>query len=366
MSAPSTRTPIPNRAGERLLVAWDVAIVVLVAINLGLLLFDSLYLIPPLNSAFHAIAPDLHDLYDRTIRANFFEIDLCFVGIFMLDVLLGWIIAIVQRRYVRWFFYPFVHWYDVLGCIPLAGFRWLRVLRVISLMIRLQRLGVIDVTHWWLYRFYRTYYGVLMEELSDRVAVKLLSDLQDEVRHSDHLTQRISQEVIQPRKQALVDEVAARLERTIDKSYAENHQQVHRYVAALVSRTLEENAELKRLRRLPMGDSVAESLERSFSNIASRVVHEAIDGLRSPQFHSLLADLVGSGIDAWLRVDKTTDKVTQQVLIDMLGLLKEQVAVQRWKSELDTAHGTAAGVDSQKTPVSAGEPGTGSTTKAPR
>lgn len=330
----ANRRSLPHLLGERLLMIWDLVIIVLVAINLALLLFDSLYLIGPLNTAFAAVAPGLHQAYETTIRANFVEIDLTFVAIFVLDVLLGWAIAIVQRRYARWFFYPFVHWYDVLGCIPLAGFRWLRVLRVVSLLIRLQRLGVIDITRWSAYRFYRTYYGILMEELSDRVAIRLLRDLQDEVRHSEHLTQQVSQEVIQPRKQALVEEIAARLESTIDKSYAENHREIHRYVAALVSRTLEENTELRRLRRVPLGDTVAESLERSFSDIASRVVHEAIDGLRSPQFHSLLADLVGSGIDAWLRVDKTTDRVTQQVLIDMLELLKEQIAMQRWKSEL--------------------------------
>jgi hypothetical protein len=319
---------------ERLLLVWDFAVIALVAINLALLLFDSLYLVAPLNAAFDAVAPGLHDAYDTTIRANFVEIDLCFVAIFIFDVLLGWAIAIAQKRYARWFFYPFVHWYDVLGCIPLAGFRLLRVLRVISLLVRLQRLGVIDITRWRLYRFYRTYYGVLMEEISDRVAINLLEDMQNEIRDSQHLTQRISNEVIQPRKAALVDEVAARLERTINKGYAENHQQVHRYVAALVARTMEENDELRRLRRLPMGDAVAEGIERSLSDIASRVVHEAIDGLRSPHFHSMLTDLVGSGVDAWLQVDDRTDRVTQQVLIDMLELLKEQVAVKRWKSEL--------------------------------
>lgn len=333
---PQPRPPSAiSRLSERLLVVWDVAIVVLVVINLALLLFDSLYLIPPLNAAFEAVAPGLHAAYDESIRANFFEIDLCFVAIFLLDVLLGWIIAVAQRRYARWFFYPFVHWYDVLGCIPLGGFRWLRILRVVSLLIRLQRLGVIDVNRWAIYRFYRTYYGVMMEELSDRVALKLLSDIQSEVRQSENFTQRVSQEVIQPRKEALVEEVAARIERTVDKSYAENHQQIHRYVAALIGRTLEENAELRRLRRLPMGDALAEGLERSLTDIASRVVHETIDGLRSPQFHVLLSDMVGSGIDAWLRVDDTADKVTQQVLIDMLELLKDQVAVQRWKLDIN-------------------------------
>ncbi|WP_245391755.1 ion transporter [Salinicola aestuarinus] len=344
---PNRDSPRPrrriSRMSERLLAVWDVSVVVLVIVNLALLLFDSLYLVPPLNGAFEAVAPGLHAAYDANIRDHFFTIDLYFVAVFALDVLLGWIIAVAQKRYARWFFYPFVHWYDVLGCIPLAGFRWLRLLRVVSLLIRLQRLGLIDVNRWAIYRFYRTYYGVAMEELSDRVALKLLTDIQSEVRQSEHLSRRISEEVIQPRKDALVKEVAARLERTVDKSYAENHQQIHRYVAGLVGRTLEENAELRRLRRLPMGDAISDGLERSLSDIASRMVHEAVEGLRSPEFHRLLSDMVGSGVDAWLKVDATTDRVTQEVIIDLLELLKEQVAVQRWKQSPYTEDDDAQG-----------------------
>ncbi|HBZ99013.1 MAG TPA: preprotein translocase subunit SecA, partial [Pseudomonas sp.] len=52
-----------------------------------------------------------------------------FVAVFLLDVLLGWTVALFERRYARWYYYPFAHWYDVLGCIPLAGVRWLRGLR---------------------------------------------------------------------------------------------------------------------------------------------------------------------------------------------------------------------------------------------
>ncbi|WP_432415648.1 hypothetical protein ACRHM7_06050 [Chromohalobacter israelensis] len=210
----------------------------------------------------------------------------------------------------------------------------MRVLRVISLLLRLQRLGVIDIRRWRAYAFFEHYYRIVMEELSDRVATRLLSSLQDEVRRSEDFTKRLSEEVIQPRKAALVDEIARRLEATVDKSYAENHQEVHRYVAALVDRTLEENAELTRLRRLPLGDNVARAMQRSLSDVASRVVHEAIDGLRSPQFRSLIGDLAESGIDAWLYVDQRTDRVTEQVLIETLEMLKDEIAVKRWKDEL--------------------------------
>lgn len=319
---------------ERLYLVWDIAMMVLISANLLLLLIDSLFLLPPINAGLADVAPALHQAYDQTIHQRFFTIDLVFVAIFITDVLAGWILAVVERRYARWFYYPFVHWYDVLGCIPVGGFRLLRVLRVISLLLRLQRLGVIDIRRWRVYAFFEHYYRMVMEELSDRVATRLLSSLQDEVRRSEDFTKRLSEEVIQPRKAALVDEIARRLEATVDKSYAENHQEVHRYVAALVDRTLEENAELTRLRRLPLGDNVARAMQRSLSDVASRVVHEAIDGLRSPQFRSLIGDLAESGIDAWLYVDQRTDRVTEQVLIETLEMLKDEIAVKRWKDEL--------------------------------
>ncbi|GAB2793121.1 hypothetical protein GCM10027040_19190 [Halomonas shantousis] len=332
---PPPRPKRPKRGGSRrredIFLVWDVFIITLVLVNLALLLFDSLFLLPPLNGAFESVAPDLYTAYDTYIHDNFLTIDLAFVAIFLLDVLIGWAVAIAEHRYRRWFFYPFVHWYDVLGCIPLSGFRILRVLRVISLMVRLQRLGVIDITRWSIYETYIKYYHILMEELADHVAIKLLSNVQDEIRSSDALTHRISKEVIRPRKQQLVNEISSRMEAMIDTSYAENRADVHRYVGGLVSRTMTESPEIRRLRRLPLGEPLAESLESSLRDVASRVVHEAIMGLRSPEFSSLLGDMAASGIDVWLHVDERTDRITEHILIEVLEVIKSQIETKRWQ-----------------------------------
>lgn len=330
----ATSRPL-NLVLERAHLAWDLLIVVLVVVNLALLLFDSLFLLPPLNAAFEAVAPALHSAYDRYIHANFVAIDLAFVAVFVLDVLLGWAVAIMERRYHRWFFYPFVHWYDVLGCIPTGGFRLLRVLRLISLLHRLQRLGLIDIRRWPLYAIYAKYYDILMEELSDRIALRLLGNVQDQVRASDSLSRRLVDDVVMPRKQQLIHEVTRRLEDMAGNAYAHNRADLMRYVSALVGRTLAESREIQRLRRLPMGSQLANALDSSLSDIACRVVHEAVEGLRSPEFNVLVERLADSGFDAWLKVDKHTDRVTEQVLIDMLDVLKEQVARQRWKDRYD-------------------------------
>ncbi|MGR2739342.1 ion transporter [Billgrantia sp. Q4P2] len=320
---------------ERLHLAWDLLIMVLVVANLTLLLFDSLFLLPPLNEVFAAVAPSMHGAYDRHVHANFIEIDLVFVAIFVLDVLLGWAAAIAERRYHRWFFYPFVHWYDVLGCIPLSGFRLLRVLRIFSLLFRLQRLGLIDVRRWQLYAFYAKYYDVFFEELSDRVAIRLLGNMQEQVRSSDSLSTRVIDRVVMPRKQQLIHELSRRLEEMTGNAYARNRQETMHYVSSLVGRTVAESQEIKRLRRLPMGDTFARSMESSLRDLACRLVDEAMAGLRSPEFTALVERLADSGFDTWLQVDEHTDRVTEQVLVDMLELVKEQIAVKQWRRRYD-------------------------------
>ena len=102
---PDPRTQSLSPALERAHLAWDLLVIALVIVNLFLLLVDSLFLLPPLNAAFEATAPGLHESYSQIIRANFIAIDLAFVAIFLLDVLLGWAVAIAERHYHRWFFY---------------------------------------------------------------------------------------------------------------------------------------------------------------------------------------------------------------------------------------------------------------------
>ncbi|PMR72113.1 ion transporter [Billgrantia endophytica] len=335
MSHPTPDLGSSSSSLERIHLVWDLLIILLVVTNLALLLFDSLFLLPPLNAAFEAVAPGLHSAYDRHIHDNFIAIDLVFVAIFVLDVLLGWAAAILERRYHRWFFYPFVHWYDVLGCIPVGGFRLLRILRVISLLHRLHRLGMIDIRRWRAYAFLAKYYDILVEELSDRVALRLLGNIQDQVRSSDSLSRRITEEVVVPRKQQLIHEISRRLEDMADSAYRANRADMMRYISALVGRALRESPEIKRLKRLPLGGQVAKALNESLSDIACRLVHEAMEGLHSPDFNTLVEHLAESGLDAWLRVDEHTDQVTEQVLIDMLELIKAQVAQQRWKERYE-------------------------------
>ena len=321
-----------TRQREGLHAAWEALVVLLVCLNLGLILFDSLFAIGPLNQLLANRLPGFHAFYDERIHAHFQLIDLGFVAIFVLDVLLGWTVALFERRYPRWWFYPFAHWYDVLGCIPLSGFRWLRVLRVGSLLIRLQRLGLIDMRGWALYTVFRRYYLLLLEELSDRVMVRLFSRLQQEIGASDDLSRRLLQEVVIPRKERLLDDLARRLQGMLESGYRDNRGAIEGYVGGLIHQALNENREVRNLRRLPLGSRMADTLDDALADIAARLIQGAVDGLQGPQFQRLARSLADEFFDAWVYQDEDTDLALEELLVDVIEVLKQQVLDRRWSS----------------------------------
>lgn len=318
------------RRRDQLHAAWEGFIVLLVCINLALILFDSLFALQPVSAVLADLAPVLHARYQQSIHANFQYIDLGFVAIFVFDVLLGWTVALFERRYARWYYYPFAHWYDVLGCIPLAGLRWLRVLRVGALLIRLQRLGLIDMRDWAIYGLFSRYYYLLIEELSDRVMVRLFGRLQQEIGASDDLSRRLLQEVVRPRKQRLLNDISRRLQDMLETGYRDNRGAIEGYVSQLIHQALQNNPEMHNLRRLPLGNRLASTLDDALSDIAARLLQGAVEGMRGPQFQALAGTLADEFFDAWVYQDENTDLALEELLVDVIEVLKQQVLDRRW------------------------------------
>lgn len=316
--------------------AWDIAIIWLVAINLGLILFDSLFSLQPVSDLLQRLLPAAHGLYDQHVHQHFLLIDLAFVAVFLLDVLLGWAVAVLQKRYERWWFYPFAHWYDVLGCIPLSGFRMLRVLRIIALLVRLQRLGIIRIQDWRLYRVFKKYYDIVIEEISDRVVENVLNGLQDEVRSGgSQLPARIASEVIVPRKDALSHALARRAREVVNGTYQGNRQQISDFIGQVVQRAIENNAAVRGLDKLPwFGHNLVNAMDRGITDAIAETVDDIVGSLESEAFEELVRGIVGRVISELLEKRNVPDHEMQDVLVEILELVKQQVRVQRWKEAL--------------------------------
>lgn len=307
---------------------------VLVVLNLVLIVFDTLFAADVFARLVGVVSPAFREWYAHTVHANFYSIDLYFVAVFALDVLIGWGIAAWRRTYHRWFFYPFVRFYDVLGCIPLAGFRWLRVLRVIALAVRLQRLGLIDVRDWYAYAVFRKYYSILVEEISDRVVVNVLGGVQEEVKSgAGDLSRRVITEVLRPRKQDLVTAIRARAGRTVTHAYRDNRKQIQTFVSSTVDRAVGGNTAIAGLERIPMlGTAVTRSIEWAIRDAVSNVLDEIVEGLDSQQFDAMVQDIADSVFDMILQDEVVTDESgIDEAIVEIIDLLKDQVEKQRWK-----------------------------------
>jgi len=135
---------LKNERGLLLLVV-DLLMILLVIVNLFYIVVEWHFSFELVRNLLKTHLPAFHDWYDSTLHRNFLLYDIWFVSVFVIEFLIRWFFAIYHKRYHKWFFYPFLHWYDVLGCIPLGSFRFLRIFRVASMVLRLHKMEVIDL-----------------------------------------------------------------------------------------------------------------------------------------------------------------------------------------------------------------------------
>ncbi|MEQ8351586.1 MAG: hypothetical protein RH862_08890 [Leptospiraceae bacterium] len=78
---------------------------------------------------------------DGEKKDYFHLIDRWFVLFFLIDFLARWIMAIVQRRYRKWYLFPVRQSYEVFNLFPPHHAAWFRLLRVIPFYMRIRQNG---------------------------------------------------------------------------------------------------------------------------------------------------------------------------------------------------------------------------------
>ncbi len=313
--------------------ALDLAMVSLAVINLVWIVFDSAWAVTELRNMMGWVVPDAWLASYSVVHERFFRIDLIFVSIFISEFLMRWGEALWHRRYKHWMAYPILHWYDILGCIPVAGLRWLRVLRIFAILLRLQKLGLIDYTTWVPYAWGKRVYDVIMEEISDRVVVRVLSGVQDEIGASGNLEQQILEQVVQPRQQLIADALRDKLVSLGQRGYASARDDLHQFITSAVAQAVRENREIKIIDRIPMvGGVVGDLLNNAITDIVCRVLDELIGRLSSEEFEMLFNDISGAIMDGLIHASVEADDSDElmRAISDVLDVIKAQVSQRRW------------------------------------
>lgn len=268
------------------------------------------------------------------IHENFILYDLAFIVIFLTEFCVRWCAAIVRKTYMRWYFFPFIHWYDLVGCIPLGGARIFRFLRLISIFYRLQKYEIIDLRNTAVFRFILFYYDVFVEELSDRIVVKVLSDAQKDIAAGSPLLDDISQQVIATRLPVLsqwLSSVLVHIGESIEDG--EHVNSVRNHVQKSVGKAVRTNAEISNLKYVPvLGRTIENTLEQSVTDI----VTQSIINLLKDVTPEKIDDFVDHGIGRFSSEDHMLDQEVLLIVNECIELVKLHVSQQRWKESFNT------------------------------
>lgn len=313
-------------------IALDLAMLALLLINLLWIIFDSLFATQFIqNSLLSLYAPFVSGYLP--IHQNFILIDLIFIALFLSEFCLRWIVAIRRKEYLRWYFFPFIHWYDLIGCIPIAGLRIFRFLRFFSILYRLQKHQIIDLRHTAAYRFIAFYYEVFVEELSDRIVVKVLSDAQKDIAAGSPLLEDISRNVIATRLPILSQWIASVMVH-VGESIQNNEQGqgLKDHVQSSVGKAVRNNSQVSTLRLVPvLGGSIEKTLEKAVTDI----VTQSIVNLLTDMSAEKIDDFVSHGLGRFSPEDNQLDQEMLLVVNECLELVKKHVGHQRWKMAFD-------------------------------
>lgn len=309
-------------------VLTDLLMLGLTIFDLIWLMFDALYNTNTVKALVDPILP-----FYQSIHEDFYFYDGIIVSIFILEFSIRWLVAIQQKIYAKWFFYPFIHWYDVLGCFPTSSFRILRLFRIIGLTYRLHRWQVIDLNNYALFSTLGYYYYIAIEEVSDRVVIKVLSQAKNEINRGQPLNEVIVEEVVLPRKKELAQLISTTLQEGIRSKYPQYQKLLKKYVVHSVENIVINNPEVQQIKRIPMvGTQIQNTLNTATSQIVFGVVDQLISDLMSDEGQTSIALIAESILEVFLQEQYAkSSELTNEIILESIDLIVKRVQVKNWK-----------------------------------
>jgi len=263
---------------------------------------------------------------DGKLTDHFWILDLPFLILFWIEFNIRWILAIRRKTYSKWFFFPIFNWYDVLGLIPVAVFRPFRLLRAVSMYMRLRRSELSNVGKDIFTRTVLYFSNIITEEVSDRVALKILTEYHEEVSDGTHA--RIIQSVVEPRKTEIEIVLANQIRQTLT-----DPQTIGR-LRSLLSLNLENAVEQSEsLQAIPLPNAILKPAVRVVGEVILDTTLETVTTtLDSPEGEQAVLEAAGAVLDdvfygpGLVEMEVLVKDITLQVLEHMMDV----VSVKKW------------------------------------
>lgn len=266
--------------------------------------------------------------FNRTGRLadHFWIIDLPFLVLFWVEFIVRWSLALRRKTHAQWFFFPIFNWYDVLGLIPMQVFRPFRLLRAVSMYMRLRRSELSSVGKDFASRTVAYVSNIITEEVSDRVAVRILDEYAEEIRDGTHL--RIIESTLGPRREEIEQVLAEHVRLLL------TNEETLSSFGDLLRLNLEravENSES--LHAIPLPNAILRPVVKTVGEIIIDTTLESVMAtLDSDEGVESLRELAASIVDSILcspALEETTSLV-EDITLHVIEHMKETVSVRKW------------------------------------
>ncbi|MCB1201416.1 MAG: hypothetical protein KDK41_12285 [Leptospiraceae bacterium] len=252
----------------------------------------------------------------------FYKIDAPFLVFFLFEFLIRWIMSVKRREYIAWFLFPLYNWYDILGFLPVSELRIFRMVRLYRIYreFRENSLGIEgdDIIAF----IIKKYSGIIAEEISDMVAVRILSEAQDEVKRGASVKLVIDSLV--PHREELkmltIDYLKKHLVKAKDDDQLRVmlHTSLERSATKVPTLTLVPDLVKVTLTReigLSVYDAMQETLDKQLNTS---------DSLISEMFDKAFDDLLVAGQNPMLQ------SLAEKISLGLIENLKQIVGTKKW------------------------------------
>jgi len=293
--------------------------------NIGIWFFQSIHLM------------DVLSFYRSHLHPWVISTEAWFIVFLIVELLIRWGIAIVQRHHQRWFFFPFIHWYEVLAIIPYL--RFLRLFRAGIIAYRLHEMGY-KIAPKSLQLKGQFYYNVVMEELSDRIVINVLDGIKNELEtSSSHKV--IIHDLVEHHRVLFATALADILQDTLSTELQAQRHVIAKNVGSIVNQAIEDTPELTQLLRLiPL---VGSRIEQQIQSIGQRLGENITQGLidpftpnvaeneNDPKDEQNIYHYIANKIST-LEIEDNPhlEKLVESAVFESLAAIRKQVAVKQW------------------------------------
>lgn len=323
--------------GWKLALGYDIFMMFIIIVNLFCLSANAI-LMSDFAAWFVPLVQlsDLLHFYKTELRPWVIITESWFTSLLIIELLSRWLIAIIIKQHQRWFFFPFVHWYEILAIIP--QLRFLRLLRAGVIAYQLHEHGYQIFPKYW-YQQANFYYNLIMEELTSRIVLTVLSGIRKELSTSTTHKQLIN-EIIQHHRQLFAIALADILSETLGRELQKNRDLIAQDIGKIVNKAIEDTPELTQLLRLiPI---VGGRIEQQIQSIGQRLGENITQGIIQPFAHpdttqSLRSyDYIAERISQMpLENNPNIDRLVSSAIFETLDAIQQQVKVKHWQQIME-------------------------------